>query len=195
MEMIRQMFATYGKELTPDALKGYLAVTSRIPLRSMQPCIVSAMENTKGGFPPGPGDVVREWRARAAQNPHVSELPQEARGQLGAGPVAAQLEASLGGLHGTDAMMAIAQRARDLRKAGEKVPKDWHEGWFLSMVCAALELEHGWPLTSTARGVLSERVRRHEEKGGDGAWWWKECRSPTLTSRTPSATVRDSRLT
>ena len=196
MEMIRQMFSTYDKELTPDALSGYLSVTRSVPLKAFGICIRSAMANSRGGFPPGPGDIMAAWHWEREHGEAARELPQENRDRIGAGRVPDQIEASLKTIRTTAEMARVLHRARQIRAEARLVPKGWHEAYRPSLICAALELGFAWPLDGTSRARICDVMKKHEAEGGEADWWWSELKEPTLTSAIPHAkTVRDPRLT
>jgi hypothetical protein len=181
VEIIRQMLATYDREPTDDRIKGYLTVTSRVPLASFAEAVKNAMANC-GGFPPGPGEIVAQWRARASRSPEYTPAP-ESSPRLGEGKPLAAISSAVGGLEGRvrdPSMQAVFARAAKLRDPPIKVPAG-QEGYTLSYICAAIELNFPWPLAADHRKQLSGWMDRHGDHGGDADWWWEECKNPTVT--------------
>jgi len=181
-EMIRQMLQTYGAEINPDRIKGYLTVLYSIPAPALATAIRSAMENADD-YPPGPGQILDSYRWQA-QPAFALAPPLDSSRQLGAGEARHQIASVIDDLRLEPSLQQLVRRAKEIRVEGKFVPTAWYPGHLLSCIKAAQELGTTWKIGTVwpqTREVLSAAMRAHEAAGGDARWWWEECRRPTVT--------------
>ena len=53
-----EMFSGYGKPATEEQLKWYGNLTKHVPAEVFRQAIASASIESRGSFPPGPGDII-----------------------------------------------------------------------------------------------------------------------------------------
>ncbi len=54
------MFSGYGQAVNPERVAIYLQVLGEVTPERLKRAVEAAIRNTRGGFPPGPGDVAAE---------------------------------------------------------------------------------------------------------------------------------------
>lgn len=116
------------------------------------------------------------------------ERPRETGERLGPGHVPKQLSATLATVGVSEQMRVVRDRAKELRKQGVYMPKDWTGGNLLSHIKASIELGVDWPLKETTRARLTQDMEKHQAAGGQADWWFAECENPTVTRFGPDAT-------
>jgi len=185
--MVAQMLTTYGQEATEDRIRGYLEVTSDIPLRSFPSAIKGAMRSASGSWPPGPGEILAAWDWNSRRPLPGLPTPPDPTTAIGPGErvTAARLAIEARANHvenavGDPTVKKILDAARCIRRVGKVVPRGF-EGRSLSYVAAALALDLPWPISAEHRAQMDRFADLFEAEGGDIAWWREESARPTVT--------------
>lgn len=88
LELLRQMFVTYGQEPKPERVAMYVETLGPCSASHLGEAIRDAMRETPGNFAPGPGTVMQHLRAirrTRAGDPQLPETPRDTGPRLGAG--------------------------------------------------------------------------------------------------------------
>jgi hypothetical protein len=171
-----RMFTTYDQTPSEERVQGYLAVIAQVPTAALAEAIKTAMADSDGKWPPGPGEIVAAWKSNRAARPEERPYRPQARSgaaQLSAGAALAQLEAHVEPTHEREILTLAAERRRT--QPG-RFPASPTQARTPSFVAAAMELGVHWPMQPDHQAQVGAWMTAATAQGRACGWWDSERR-------------------
>ena len=161
-----KLFVTFDAEPSQQRIAAYIEATAQMPLRWLLAGVDAMIRTFKGRGVPRPAEILEAANAaRSATQPWLAPSPHALaagrRGETSAQALAVVLD---------EADATLAERAREIREAGELVPRGF-VGRLLSYYAAANQLGIHYPVDVSLQASFDEALLAWGDLGHDVDWW------------------------